>query len=192
MTKLNNTKSRITKVAWRLFNEKGYDSTTVDDIILESGTSKGSFYHYFSSKDELLASLSDILDNMYRDIETQIDTQMNSFDKLITISCQVHEMIEKEVPLDLLAYLYSSQVITKGDKHLLAPNRYYYLIVKKFIQEGQKRGQITLDMSCETIAKLYTMCERAIIYDYCISEGKYPLGEKTREFKPKLFASARV
>ena len=44
--------------AWKLFYEQGYEETTVEDIIFESETSKGSFYHYFDGKDALLSSLS--------------------------------------------------------------------------------------------------------------------------------------
>lgn len=36
-------KNRIVTAAWQLFHEKGYNGTTVDDIIALSGTSKGSF-----------------------------------------------------------------------------------------------------------------------------------------------------
>ena len=57
-----NTKGKIVSTAWRLFYEQGYDNTTVDDIVYESGTSKGSFYHYFSGKDALLSSLSYLFD----------------------------------------------------------------------------------------------------------------------------------
>ena len=39
-------KGRIVAAAWQLFYEKGYNGTTVDDIIDLSGTSKGSFYYY--------------------------------------------------------------------------------------------------------------------------------------------------
>ena len=53
-----NTKGRIVSAAWKLFYEQGYDNTTVEDIIFESETSKGSFYHYFEGKDALLGSLS--------------------------------------------------------------------------------------------------------------------------------------
>ena len=58
-------KGRIVTAAWQLFYEKGYNGTTVDDIIELSGTSKGSFYYYFSSKDSLLDTLSTILDENY-------------------------------------------------------------------------------------------------------------------------------
>ena len=45
--KAKTTKKKIVSAAWKLFYEQGYDNTTVDDIVEESGTSKGSFYHYF-------------------------------------------------------------------------------------------------------------------------------------------------
>ena len=44
-------KGRIVAAAWQLFYEKGYNGTTVDDIIDLSGTSKGSFYYFFNTKD---------------------------------------------------------------------------------------------------------------------------------------------
>ena len=65
-TEKRNVKSRIVSAAWQLFYEKGYNGTTVDDIIALSGTSKGSFYYYFNTKDELLNTLSVILDEQFR------------------------------------------------------------------------------------------------------------------------------
>ena len=60
MAKKNNrdTKGRIIEAAWGLFYQQGYDDTTVEEIIQASGTSRGSFYHYFEGKDALLSSLS--------------------------------------------------------------------------------------------------------------------------------------
>ena len=39
--KAKTTKKKIVSAAWKLFYEQGYDNTTVDDIVEESGTSKG-------------------------------------------------------------------------------------------------------------------------------------------------------
>ena len=52
-----NTKGRIIQAAWQLFYQQGYDDTTVEEIIEASGTSRGSFYHYFEGKDALLSSV---------------------------------------------------------------------------------------------------------------------------------------
>lgn len=56
-----NTRGRIVSAAWKLFYEQGYEDTTVEEIIELSGTSKGSFYHYFDGKDALLSTLSSLL-----------------------------------------------------------------------------------------------------------------------------------
>ena len=62
------TKSRIVSAAWKLFYDQGYEDTTIEEIIAESGTSKGSFYHYFEGKDALLGSLSYMFDEKYTEI----------------------------------------------------------------------------------------------------------------------------
>ncbi|MBE6894398.1 MAG: TetR/AcrR family transcriptional regulator [Ruminococcaceae bacterium] len=192
MARINKTKAKITKVAWQLFHEKGYSETTIDDIIAASGTSKGSFYHYYSSKDELLSSLSELFDAKYEEVMQTLDPQMNSYEKLLYLCYTVHDMIEKEIPIGLLSSLYSSQVITKGDKHLQNQDRYYYQIITQIIDEGQQRGQITKEMSVREIQRLYTLAERAIIYDYCICNGNYSLGEYTRATMPRLFGSVKI
>ncbi|MBR5488572.1 MAG: TetR/AcrR family transcriptional regulator, partial [Firmicutes bacterium] len=48
-----NTKGRIVSAAWQLFYRQGYDDITIEEIVEASGTSKGSFYHYFDGKDAL-------------------------------------------------------------------------------------------------------------------------------------------
>ena len=62
-----NTKGKIISAAWHLFYEQGYDNTTVDDIIFESETSKGSFYHYFNGKDALLSTLMTTIEKSHTD-----------------------------------------------------------------------------------------------------------------------------
>ena len=79
------TRNRIIAAAWELFYENGYDDTTVDEIVERSGTSKGSFYHYFPGKDALLGSLSALFDEKYRSLSETIDPGMNSFDKLMLL-----------------------------------------------------------------------------------------------------------
>ena len=192
MARGNNTKEKIARFAWKLFKEKGYADTRTDEIILQSGTSKGSFYHYYSSKDELLSSLPEIFDAKYEEVIQTLDPEMDSFEKLLYLCYSVHDMIDEEVPVGLLASLYSSQVITKGDKHLLDQNRFYYRMIHQLVDEGQRRGQITTEMPYYEIGRLYVLCERAIIYDYCISNGNYSLGEYTRKIMPMIFGAVRT
>ena len=53
------TRDRILEAAVTVFAHKGYHDTKVDDIVAESQTSKGSFYFYFPSKQEIFLALVD-------------------------------------------------------------------------------------------------------------------------------------
>ena len=137
MAAKQNVKRRIVDAAWELFYEKGYDDTTVDDIIRLSETSKGSFYYYFSSKDSLLDTLSTILDENYAKLEEELDPEMNSFDKLM------------------------------------------YLNYRR-------------EKSIQEITKYYSLCERALVSDWCLNRGNYSLGEYSKEYMPVLMEHFRV
>jgi AcrR family transcriptional regulator len=51
------TRRRLLEAARHMFARRGYGQATVDDIVLEAGTSKGAFYHHFASKEELFKLL---------------------------------------------------------------------------------------------------------------------------------------
>ena len=54
------TEERILEAAQRLFLEKGYDNTTIQDIVDQlGGLTKGAVYHHFKSKEEILDKVSD-------------------------------------------------------------------------------------------------------------------------------------
>jgi len=188
----NQTKKRIVSAAWRLFYEQGYDDTTVDDIIRESGTSKGSFYHYFEGKDALLSTLSLLFDEKYEELMETMDEDMNSFDKLLFLNMELFTMIENTVPLELLARMYSTQLVTRGDKHLLDRNRTYYKVLRKITLEGQEKGELRSDMSVNEMTKLYALCERALLYDWCICEGDYSLKNYARDMMPRFIRDFRI
>lgn len=54
---MNIKKQKVLNIAHQLFIEKGYQATSIQDILESSGISKGTFYNYFSSKSELLMAL---------------------------------------------------------------------------------------------------------------------------------------
>lgn len=56
------TVERILEVSQRLFMEKGYDNTTIQDIVNElGGLTKGAIYHHFKSKEEIIDALGEKL-----------------------------------------------------------------------------------------------------------------------------------
>ncbi len=187
-----NTKGKIINAAWDLFYEQGYEYTTVEEIIEKSGTSKGSFYHYFEGKDALLGSLSYIFDEEYEKLSKNMPENMSSFNMLLYLNSELFATIEDRIDIDLLTRLYSTQLITKGEKHLLDNKRLYYKLLRKIVLDGQKSGELTNEMTVNEIVKLYAMCERALIYDWCLCGGEYSLCSYAKKVMPMFMAKIRT
>ena len=187
-----NTKGKIITAAWKLFYELGYDETTVDEIIEESGTSKGSFYHYFDGKDALLSSLSELFDAKYSELSETMDRSSNAFDLLMFLNKELFSMVESTVSLELLARLYSSQLVTKGERHLLDQDRVYYKLLRQIVVLGQQRGELRDDVPANEIVKTYALCERALLYDWCICNGQYSLREYSQKMMPKFMLDYKL
>lgn len=187
-----NTKGRIIEAAWRLFYRQGYDDTTVEEIIRESGTSRGSFYHYFEGKDALLSSLSYLFDEKYEQLMDTMDPAMDRFDQLMYLNRELFAMIENSISLDLLARLYSSQLVNRGDKSLLDHNRTYYKLLRQIVQQGQERGELRADVTVNEMVRVYALCERALIGDWCLSNGDYSLLQYGKTMMPMFFRGFRA
>ena len=54
---LNKTKRKIFEESLKLFAEKGYDNTSIEDITENVGVAKGTLYYHFSSKEEIFLFL---------------------------------------------------------------------------------------------------------------------------------------
>ncbi|MBR5471560.1 MAG: TetR/AcrR family transcriptional regulator [Oscillibacter sp.] len=187
-----NTKGRIISAAWKLFYEQGYEDTTVEDIVYESETSKGSFYHYFDGKDALLGTLAYVFDEKYEQLMQVMNPDLDAMEKLIYLNHELFAMIDGGISIDLLARLLSTQLLARGEKHLLDRSRTYFKLLRQIISEGQKQGQLRGDRTVNEIVKAYAMWERALLYDWCLSGGEYSLVAYTDSVTPMFLESYRA
>ncbi|WP_418724755.1 TetR/AcrR family transcriptional regulator [Dysosmobacter sp.] len=187
-----NTRGRIISAAWKLFYEQGYEDTTVEDIVFESETSKGSFYHYFDGKDALLGTLAYVFDEKYEQLMEVMDPAMGAMDKLIYLNHELFAMIDGGVSMDLLARLLSTQLLARGEKHLLDRNRYYFKLLRQIVSAGQEAGELRRDRTVNDIVKAYALWERALLYDWCLCGGDYSLVSYTDSVTPMFLESYRA
>lgn len=185
------TRGKIVGAAWKLFYEQGYEDTTVEEIIELSHTSKGSFYHYFDGKDALLSTLSLLFDEKYEELTDILaeKPEMTAMDRLLFLNSELFGMIENSISMDLLARLLSTQLVTAGEKHLLDHNRTYYKLLRKIISHGQDSGELSTCSSVSEMVKLYALSERAILYDWCLCGGEYPLRRYSVSVMPGFLSS---
>ena len=94
-----NTRGRIISAAWKLFYEQGYEETTIEDIVFESGTSKGSFYHYFDGKDALLGTLAYVFDEKYEELTRVMNPDLGAVEKLIYLNHELFAMIDSGISM---------------------------------------------------------------------------------------------
>lgn len=184
-----NTRGKIVSAAWQLFYEQGYEETTVEEIIETSQTSKGSFYHYFDGKDALLSTLSDLFDEKYEALQATMDPEMPAMEQLLFLNGELFGMIENAISMDLLARLLSTQLVTSGERHLLNQKRTYYRLLRKIIAQGQAAGELSDRQSVSEMVKLYALCERALMYDWCLRGGEYSLRQFAAQTLPSFLSS---
>lgn len=186
------TRQAIVHAAWRLFRARGYQDTTMDDIIEAAGVSRGTFYHHFRGKDSLLSSLSELFDAEYRSLEPLLDDLPNAGERLVFLNRKLFEMIDRDVPAELLASLYASQLETKGDRHLLDRNRYYYRLLDRIVADGQLSGELVSPPSAQEIVRVYALCERGLLYDWCINAGQTALVPRASDLMARFLDPYRV
>jgi len=78
------TKDHILKTAFILFLKKGYKSVTMQDLERETGLTKGAFYHYFKSKEEIFV---DVIDKYHL-------SQRNYTSSEFELNCTLSEFID--------------------------------------------------------------------------------------------------
>jgi len=138
-----------------------------------------------------LSSLSYLFDEEYETLKENIKDSDDPFETLMYLNRQLFTMVENRVSLDLMSRLYSSQLITKGEKHLLDHNRLYYKLLRTIAAKGQERGVFRSDWTVNEIVKLYALEERALIYDWCLCNGEYSLSDYTAKVFPALMSQIR-
>ena len=107
-------------------------------------------------------------------------------DALLLLNRELFSMIENSISLELLAQLLSSQLITKGERHLLNRNRTYFRLLHKLVKKGQERGELLPRLSANQIVSAYAMLERALLYEWCLNGGSYSLTQQASQILPVL------
>lgn len=135
------TVEKILEVSQRLFLEKGYDNTKIQDIADELGMTKGAIYHHFKSKEEIMDVLGETMfvnNNPFEIVKKRND--LNGLEKMkyvINLNQSNEQMIE--LTNQALPLLENPQILAK-----MFESNYQYLLPYwlELIEEGQKDGSI--------------------------------------------------
>ena len=137
-------RNEILDAAQRLIFTKGYDQTSIQDILAAAQVSKGAFYHYFDSKQELLEALISRIQDEAEQVLCPIlqDPELNALEKLhryfATISNWKTE--RKAFLLSLLRVLYADANALMRQKMVRGVIRRFAPQLSTIIQQGMREG----------------------------------------------------
>lgn len=151
------TVNKILEVSQRLFLEKGYDNTKIQDIADELGMTKGAIYHRFESKEEIMNKLGETMfihNNPFEIVKKRND--LNGLEKM-KLAIKLNQSNEQMVELtnQALPLLENPQILAKmfeSNYQNLLP---YWL---ELIQEGQEDGSIKTEQPKE-LAELFILTD---------------------------------
>lgn len=179
----SNTKWNIYNCASRLFQEKGFDKVTIEEIAEASGVSTGLFYYYFSSKQEILAIYHEQLDELFSTYYDEVIAPQKDQSVAHKIEDMTLYICEQCVAwgVNYVQVVYS-YMLTNHDfgAVVVEPGRPYFKIMTALFQEGKLKGELCLDYSILSLVRDITILIRGLVVDWCIRGGEENIRDRSR------------
>lgn len=149
MKKGEKRKQELIRIAYRLFVSKGYEQTSVDEIIEEAGIAKGTYYYHFESKEQMLEEvIGMMLQAEAQKAEAVLQTDLPVPEKIVGIIASIQPE-QQERTID--EALHRPENLLMHDK---IRQRLFDLIVpilSRVAEDGVKEGLFVCDHIPERI-----------------------------------------
>lgn len=177
------TKQRILLSAKKLIEENGYDNVSVDQIVASCGIAKGTFYHHFKTKDEMITA---ICNTLYDDLREQIDqmqdmTYLKKLQRYITLwhrevsTYNLHiarQMIKVyTVPVDVGEYGGKVSQMEQGMQ-----------ILEDYLNCAVSSGELSAKTPVDTIAKALMFSMQGSTIYHCKHDQDFNVMDWNTEF----------
>ena len=183
-------RQRIIANASELFAARGYHGTTIDEIVQATGIAKGTFYVYFSSKEELLVEL---MKQLVTDTLERIDAELErkgTRDYIARIETKGEELLQLYLEKSELLYMLIGETVGNPRLQGQLSEIYQQLAetVERDLEAGREAGEIFPYPDMKTIAyALVGMGQSAAIL---VSAGGMSQLEKARQTVHELLRRA--
>ena len=140
-------------VAVTVFNERGYDGTSMEDLSQRLGISKSAIYHHVTSKDALLRLAMDrALDGLFDALERTRQLDAPAVDKLEHLVRASVEVLQDRLPYVTL--LLRARGNTDVERAALQRRRQFDRYVAGLVRQAEADGDIRPDVDPATTARL--------------------------------------
>jgi AcrR family transcriptional regulator len=159
-------KSQILEAATTVFTQRGFSDARMDDIVAESGLSKGALYWYFDSKDAIIVSILDqIFDYETSHVSKTIDLEASAKMKLeVFVDTMVKDLERMKPLMPIFIDFWSLSIRNKTINQAI--KRYYQNfidLIEPIIDQGIKQGEFRRVNVGETAIALGAMFEGTVL-----------------------------
>ncbi|XFA98586.1 TetR/AcrR family transcriptional regulator [Candidatus Izemoplasma sp. B36] len=135
-------KREIIETAKRLFEENGYNETKVIDITRAINVAKGTFYHYFASKEDVLEEIVNVTLEGFLMFAEQVkaDTKLSGLEKINTLL--FNDLLTDEVTQNAVEYLEIPSNRELQEKTAVATINRLTPYIVLFLEQGVKEGTV--------------------------------------------------
>lgn len=161
---MNKTKRKIFETSMKLFAEKGYDATSIEDITATVGVAKGTLYYHFSSKEEIFNFLvEEGIKLLQNSIDIKTSKLTNYIDKIKAIVLiQIKIVVKYE---DLITILLSQFWGTEARNQKCKKHIYEYInTIENIVKEGIEAGEIKQGNPKAIASEIYGLICSTLIY----------------------------
>lgn len=152
--KKSETRRRITDVAIRLFRERGFESTTIDDITEAADVGRGTFFNYFPRKEAVLGyHLDCCIIPSEEVVRSTLEDPRPTRERLIQLYVGAASFFERDPELSRFVVRETLQRSFAEDKE---HDMVWSELVQKLVAQGVERGEIRPDVDARRVNGLLT------------------------------------
>ena len=139
----NGRRPQIIQVSTRLFREKGYHATSLDDIADRIGFTKPAIYYYFDSKEDILFSIVDgIVEDALQRMRAIAARDASAADRLHDLLVENTRVILENLDANTVFYNERGLLSPEREKMIRARERAYTKVVRDLYKEGVAAGEL--------------------------------------------------
>ena len=155
---MNKTKRKIFETSMKLFAEKGYDATSIEEITATVGVAKGTLYYHFSSKEEIFNFLvEEGVKLLKNSISIKTLKQTNSIDKIRAIVLiELKVLVKYEDFMSIVL----SQIWGQGERNQICKKYIleYIEIIEEIVKNGIEKNEIIQGESNIIASRYFWIC----------------------------------
>lgn len=189
---MNKTKRKIFETSLKLFSEKGYDATSIEEITATVGVAKGTLYYHFSSKEEIFNFLiEEGMKLLINSIEIKISRCDNVLDKIKAVSLIQLKAVKK---YENLLTIVMSQTWGNETRNVFCKEKVieYIEVIKGIVQEGVDNGDI-VKCDAEILAsEIFSLTCSTLIYKRKVGLEEIDIEKMYSEYEKTLFNKIEV